>query len=147
MPIKNYERFEEAFFIDGQFNQKVFEAYWDDDQPMEDDDNEYQHDFQDAEDTEEEWGSETNMADMINYDKLSLLGLHEHQDIVRRCAEWFEKQIGAGSYGGTIVPPLDTIRDYIIGMIGVDYKQYIDEDDLDNLSRFIYQEIDNYVFD
>lgn len=143
MPIKNYEKFEKAFYVDGKFNQKVFEAYWDDDQPMD----EYRGREEGRIDNAWDYDKQTDsMILHINYQKLTLMGLLEYQDIVEKSMEWFEKQIAAKSYG-TILPPLDDIRDYVIGLVGLDYKDYITEENLDNLTRFIYQEIDNYVFD
>ena len=30
MPIKNFEKFEKYFFEDNKFNNKIYEAYWND---------------------------------------------------------------------------------------------------------------------
>ena len=109
------------------------------------------YDPDDEQDVNDESWSDTNryskMTSNLNFEKLKLLELIEYQDIVTKSVEYFEKQIAAGSYGKTIIPPLDTIMDYIISIIGNDYKDYISEEKLDQLTRFIYQEIDNYIFD
>ena len=83
----------------------------------------------------------------INYEKLILMGLLEYSDIVEECFDWFKKQMKSGNFGKNIIPPLDDIKEHIIRLIGFDYKGYISEEKLDNLSRFIYQEIDKNVFD
>lgn len=75
------------------------------------------------------------------------MGLLDYQDIVEKSIDHFLKLIFAKNYGDSVLPPLDDIVNHIIGMIGVDYKGYISDDSLDNLSRFIYQELENYIFD
>ena len=142
MPIKNFEKFEKAFYKDGKFDKKVFESYWGDPEP------EPEYYYQpDPDDERFIYGQTDSMSLHINYEKLTLLGLLEYQDIVEKSLEWFETQISVGSYGNQVVPPLDDIRDYIIKLVGIDYKDYIDDNKLDDLSRFIFQEIDNYIFD
>lgn len=139
MPIKNFDKFEKFFFEDGKFNTKIYEAYWGD----------YGYRDRDEEGEEEviygDYGTPSNIQ--INYEKLALMGLLDYQDIVEKSIPHFLKLIGNKNYGDSVIPPLDDIVNHIIGMIGVDYKGYISDDNLDNLSRFIYQEIENYIFD
>jgi len=124
--------------------QKTFEAWEDNDWDPFD---HWQDDWQDDEDDTYHTYNTNTILTSFNIPKLDNLGLLEYRDIVEKCLTWFQKQIAAGSYGRSIIPPLDSIVDYIIGMIGNDYKEYISEENLDQLSRFIYQEIDNYIFD
>lgn len=123
--------------------QKIFEAWEDYDDYYEPDywENDYEED-----DTYHTYSTNTILTS-FNVPKLENLGLLEYRDIVEMSLSWFEKQIASGSYGRDIIPPLDTIMDYIIRLIGNNYKEYISDENLDQLSRFIYQEIDNYIFD
>ena len=89
MPIKNYQRFEKYFYTDGDFNRKIYEQYWGDDNDNDDDDD-------DGYDYNTEWPEPIPphpMLNAINYSKLALIGLLEYQDIVEKCIEWFESQI------------------------------------------------------
>lgn len=143
MPIKDFQKFESAFYKDGEFCKKIYEEYWGDEYRNNDDDD----DNNDWNNVEEDPVRISSMISNMNLEKLHVMGLGEYSDIAKSCITFFEKQIAAGSYGKTIVPSIDIIRDYIITTIGLDYKSYISENKLDDLSKFIYQEIDNYVFD
>jgi hypothetical protein len=143
MPIKNFQKFESVFYKNDEFNKKIYEEYWG---------NEYRND-----DDDDEWCSEpfdktenpkkSLMMSIIDLGKLHFVGLSDYRDIAENCIIYFEKQIATGSYGETVVPSIDIVRDYIMTTIGLDYKKYISENQLDDLSKFIYQEIDNYIFD
>ena len=126
-----------------------FEKFLNEDWSWDDDDHWWGEDdwYWSQNDEQEKTNPISKMLLKVNFEKLSMIGLIEYQDIVENCIEYFEKQITSGTYGKNIIPSLDTIQDYIISMIGIDYKGYISDDKLDNLSRFIYQEIDNYIYD
>lgn len=142
MPLKDYINFEKSFFKKGEFNKKLYESYWDDDDQNDNDEDEYwwDDDFVKKE-------KPSAMLSSVNYGELLGKGLYDYTDIVEKCIIYFEKQISTGNYGDKIIPPLEEIKDYIISIIGLDYKEYINEDNLDRLSKFIYNEIDKYIFD
>jgi hypothetical protein len=142
--LKKFQKFEKHFYKDGIFDKKIFEQYWGD--YGRDDDNDW-NEWDDPNWHRNIEEPKSRMLPMINFEKLILMGLIGYRDIVETCIEYLEKQISVGSYGKEIIPSLDTIKDYIIATIGVDYKEYISEEELDNVSRFIYQEIDNYIYD
>lgn len=146
MPIKNFKNFENYFFKDGEFDKKVYEAYWNDDD---------QYNNNDDEDDWYDWGNTTSMNDevkrsdmysKINLPRLDEIGLSEYKDIVKTAIYHFESEISFKRYT-TVIPSIEIIRDYIINSIGNDYTDYIPDNKLDKLSKYIYQEIDNYIYD
>lgn len=146
MPIKNFNVFEKSFYRKGIFDIKIYEQYWNDDDNN--DNNEYE-DWDDLDDwinISNKSSYNSDMYSKINLDKLYDISLYEYKDIVKNCIIYFEEKISLKTYEN-VIPSVDVIKEYIINSIGDDYLDYISILKLNKLSEYIYNEIENYIYD